>query len=226
MRLRRITLPALLVLTLPLCARAQDPHVHSEYSKDEDTSRVYTDFMHVMDTPEQFMQLQLGARFRGRQMKKAPGVLLEIWSISRKALYRGGGKKGTKLTVTVDGETAQSPVRYMRLKGVTRHGKDLFIDESEFLSTLGGLFKVESPLPDDAKIRSGKKIDGMKMERMFVSMSAETFLKIAAARKIELMLDNTAFGFTDNHLNTIRDLARRITPGADAKDSADKTPTP
>lgn len=220
MKFNGITLLIFFTLVLPAYAYPQDPHVSTKYMKESKQTRVSTDFMFAIDTPSQFLQVQLSFRYPNQQLLKPPRrIALAITSYTREVLYRREADR--KFLIIADGDSLRfNATSYQLLKGETKNGKDRFWFEwdstwpfpagqvEEIFKGLG----YESPLPDGAQIRAGKNVDGVFMERIFVELKSERLLEIAKVHKLEFQLGNTKFGFTENQMNTIRDFAEYVTP--------------
>jgi TonB family protein len=186
---------------------AQDTHVHTRSVKDSKTTIVETDLMYLINTPQQFMQLGLVARYPNERLDKPPKKIdLIIWSFSREAMYRES--KGPALKVNTDGEAwSVSPQAYLVFKGETKNGQDIFWGEKR--PDLG----QPSPLPETTLVRAGEGITGLFMEQVFFELKPDQLIKIAGAKKVELQMGMTRLEFTEAHMNTIRDFNSRLAPG-------------
>jgi hypothetical protein len=192
--------------TFPLPVTPQDSHVHSEYVKDIKKTKVSTDLIYVVNIPAQFVQVQLSSIYQGENLTKPPSnITLLIWSYSREAMYRK--EEGKKLSVLTDGESwVLGRLGSLVMKGETKRGKDAFYSENN--PALG----MQVPLPMHAQVRGGKDVSGLVMEWMFVAMKPEQLLRLVNAKKVELQLGDTAFEFTDDQMNTVREFVRQLTP--------------
>ena len=63
MKFRRQLPLLLLVFALPVCARAQS--VRTEYMKDSKQTAVETNLLYLLNTPEQFVEMQLRGLYKG-----------------------------------------------------------------------------------------------------------------------------------------------------------------
>lgn len=214
---RQLALFILLTLLSSPDALCQAPHVHTEYLEKGRRTRVYTDAMHVIDTPSQFMLVELSSSYPKQQLVKPPDrIFLRISSITKKVLYRQSPDTAPKVIITGDGESLKfdRPSR-LELKGGTWEGREVF-----WLAPIFPLFlepkdkglAFESPLPEGGQVRAGKGVEGLYMEQIALELKPMQLLKIANAQNIEVELGGTRFGFTKNHMSTIRDFARRLTP--------------
>ncbi len=101
MTLCKVCLLALALLLLPPAAYGQDPHVYSEYKEQLKATIVYTDKMHLLDTPEQVVDVELN--FRLRKSEKQPRrVDLMLWSHAKTLRYQK--ERGKDLAVIIDGQ--------------------------------------------------------------------------------------------------------------------------
>jgi TonB family protein len=206
-----LLLPTLLLfgaLFFPPPAGAQDPHVRTRFVKETKTTIVETDWMYLVNTPQQFMQLGLVTRYPNERPEKPPRKInLVVWSFSGAVMYREN--KGPLLKFNTDGESwSVSPEAYLVFKGETKNGQDLFWAEKR--PDLG----QPSLLPETARVRKDGGVSGVFMEQVFIALTPDQLAKIAGAHKVELQLGVTKLALTDEYLSTIRDFNRRLTPGA------------
>jgi hypothetical protein len=202
MKLRR-QLPLLfLVLALPLCARAQS--VSTRYMKDSKQTAVETNLLYLLNTPEQFVEMQLRGFYKGETLVKMPDkVLISFWSVSKKALYR----PAAQLNAVADGEQlkvgSEEPVS---MTGETKDGKDIFYSDNR--PGLG----IQVPIPSTATVRNAKGVTGLAMEWITLDLKTEQLLKISAAKQAELHLGGTTLPLTEGQMSIIRDFASRLKP--------------
>jgi len=188
--------------------RAQDPHVHTRFIKESKTTMVETDLMYLINTPVQFVQVGLVARHPGERLEKPPKKIdLLIWSFSRDVMYRAD--KDHTVILRADGESwSITPELYAVFKGDTKNGQDVFWNEKR------PVIGEPSPLPDNAQVRAQGGVNGLFMEQIFVELKPEQLTKIANAKKVEIQLGISKFGFTDEYLSTTRDFNSRLIPGS------------
>lgn len=199
----------LIVISMFVITRGQttDSHVRTEYLPKVKMTKVETDAMFVINTPEQFMQLSLVARYPTQQLVKPPKTVnITIFSNSPRLMYES--TKDQNLTVVTDGETWKAgELTYWSGKGErTKAGQEIFVNEKR--PGLG----LENPLPASALVREGKDIDRLYMEWLLIDLKMEQFAKIARAGTVEFQIGKTRFQFTENQMNTVRAFASRITP--------------
>jgi TonB family protein len=203
---------------IPPPANAQDTHVHTRYVKESDTTVTETDWMYIINTPQQFMQLGLVARQPNEQSSKSPRKInLAVWSFSREVMYRED--KSHTLNINTDGENwSVSPEAYLVFKGETENGQDIFWAEKRQ--------KIGRPslLPKTAQVKAQGSINGLFMEQIFVELKPDQLLKIAKAGKVEMQLGATRLEISNDYLSTIRAFNNRVVLGAQpATESAEQT---
>ncbi len=229
LKFHQFSLLILFVLVSPLWARSQDRHVHTEYLEKVKQTRVYTDSMHVIDTPSQFMFVELVARYPKQQLiKPSNEIYLKISSVTKQALYGKAWSATKKFIITADEESIHfDPPSYEALNGGTLNGKDVFfgtypspIDILRAINrarvnpnrSVEDRIAYESTLPSDAQIMKGNGINGLLMERIVIMLNHKKLLRLANAQKTEVKLGDTTIWFTKNQTHTIREFSKRITP--------------
>ena len=207
----KLSKPAFLILAFYLSfvttGQAQDTHIRSEYMPKFKMTKVESDMMFVINTPDQFMQLGLIARYPNQQLVTPPkNVSLTIFSNSPKPLYES--KKDQNLTAVTDGQSWKAgELQYWSGKGSkTDKGQEMFASEER--PGLG----LQNPLPPDAKVSQGKAIDQLYLEWLTIDLKPEQFARVAQSQKVEFQIGKTKFQFTDSQMNTIRAFASSITP--------------
>ena len=208
MKLYRATLSILIFgMFVSTVGQTQDPHVRTEYLPKIKMTKVETDMMFVINTPEQFMQIGLIARYPKQQLITPPKTInLTIFSNSPKLVYEN--TKDQNLIVVTDGESWKAgELKYWSGKGErTKEGREIFVNEKR--PGLG----LETFLPATARVREGKDIDRLYMEWLLIDFKIEQFSKIAKAKTVEFRIGRTGFQFTENQMNTIRTFSSLITP--------------
>lgn len=196
----------LLLLATCVTGNAQDSGVHSEYMKDNKTTRVETSMLYVYNTPDQFVQLALRSWYKGEKLTSAPAkVDLEVLSFSKNPLYKKD--KDRALVIVADGQ--ESPIgnlTSMIMKGETKNGVDSFF-------AVGGNpnLGVQVAVSQSAQIKAGGNLNGITMEWMNLSMKPDQFLKLAKAAKLEFRIGTTSLPLTDRQLEIIHSFANQIT---------------
>ena len=196
----------LLLLATCVTADAQDTGVHTEYMKDNKTTRVETSMLYVYNTPDQFVELTLFSWYKGEKLTSAPTkVDLEVFSFSKNPLYKKD--KDRALVIVADGQ--ESPIGMLTnvvMKGETNKGVDSFY-------AVGGNpnLGMQVPVPPSAQIKAAGNVNGMTMEWMGISMKPDQFLKLAKAAKLEFRIGTTSLPLTDKHVEIIHNFANKIT---------------
>jgi hypothetical protein len=201
-----VRLLSLLLLATCVTGNAQESGIHTEYMKDNKTTRVETSMLYVYNTPDQFVQLTLRSWYKGEKLTSAPTkVDLEVFSFSKDPLYKKD--KDRALVIVADGQ--ESPIgklTNMVMKGETRNGVDSFF-------AVGGNPNVgmQVPVPPSAQIKAGGNLNGITMEWMGISMKPDQFLKLAKAGKLEFRIGTTSLPLTDRQMEIIHNFANQIT---------------
>src|SRR5260221_5652057 len=167
-RHRIVFLSLLMLLGSPL-ASAQAPGVHTEYMKDNKTTRVETSLLYVQNAPDQFVELMLRSWYKGETLSKAPTrVDLEIFSLSKKPLYQGD----KALVLLADGqELPIGSVSDLVLTGETKNGAETFYGVRGNPNV-----GMQVPVPQSAEIKArGNGVSGLSLEWMGIDMKPEQF---------------------------------------------------
>lgn len=206
MNKRHALFPVLLILATYAICNGQESGIHTEYMKDNKTTRVETNVLYVYNTPEQFVELVLRSWYKGEKLTSPPTkVDVEVFSFAKSPLYKKD--KDRSLVIVADGQ--EYPVGNLTntvMKGETKNGVDSFF-------AVGGNPNVgmQVPVPQSAQIRTGGNLNGVTMEWMGISMKPDQFLKIAKAAKLEFRIGGTSLPLNDRHVEIIHNFANQIT---------------
>ena len=194
----QLLLIVLLTLASPVMVSAQDPHVHARYSSDEGKTNVRTDWLYLINTPQQFMELLLNAEYSGQQPKSPPDkVDLLIWSYSKSPLYKNDNSR--RLVIKTDGESwSVDPKNYQVYKGESKNGLDIFWEEKRPIVGQPGSLSAA------AQINEGKGLNGLFIEQIYFQVNLDQLLKIENAKVVEAQLGATGLSFSAGQLDTIR----------------------
>ncbi len=196
----------LLVLATCVSANAQDTGVHTEYMKDNKTTRVETSMLYVHNTPDQFVELIFRSWYKGEKLTSPPTkVDLEVLSFSKDPLYKKD--KDRAFVIVADGqESTMGNLSSSVMKGETVKGVDTFF-------VVGGNpnLVVQVAVPPSARIKASGNLNGITMEWMNLSMKPDQFLKLAKAAKLEFRIGTTSLPLTDKHVEIIHNFANKIT---------------
>lgn len=178
----------LLILILPVVLFGQTPHLKTAYDKESNRTQVLANTLYLVNTPEQFIQLQLGGVIWGRQpLFPAEEVVLEFYSFGSTAKYKD--LKSRRLTVVLD-------------------GKELQLGTLEYQSMSGE--KAGKALPTVAKV-GGK----LNLERLTIHLAAEQIGLLGRGTRVELRIADTAIPMDDVHMGILREFASYVMPPAD-----------
>ena len=196
----------LLVLTTYVTANPQGSGVHTEYMKDNKTTRVETNTLYVYNTPDQFVELTLRSWYKGEKLTAPPSkVDVEVFSFSKNPLYKKD--KDRAFVIVADGqESPLGNLSNMVMKGESKNGVDNFF-------AVGGNPNVgiQVAVPQSAQIKAGGDLTGITMEWMSLTMKPDQFLKLAKAAKLEFRIGTTSLPLNDRHVEIIHNFANQIT---------------
>lgn len=197
-------LPLFLVLATCLTCMAQNSGIHTEYMKDNKTTRVETSMLYVYNTPDQFVQLMLRSWYKGEKLTSPPTkVDIEIFSFSKTQIYKND--KDRSLVIIADGQEAViGNLKNLVMKAETKNGVDSFFAGNPNVG-------IQVPVPQSAQIKAGGNLNGVTLEWMSTSMKADQFLKLAKAAKLEFRVGNTSLPLNDRHLEIVHNFANQIT---------------
>lgn len=201
-----LLLVVLFILASPALASAQDPHVRAEYSSDEGKTSVRTDWLYLINNPQQFVELLLNARYSGQQLKSPPDkVDLLIWSFSKNPLYRN--ENSQRLVIKTDGESWSIDQKsYAVYKGESKDGLDIFWEEKRpVVGQPGSLSAV-------AQINGGRGINGLFIEQILFQLKPDQLLKMVNAKVLEAQLGSTGLSFSASQMDTMRSFLSQIYP--------------
>jgi hypothetical protein len=196
---------SLLLLASCVTANAQDTGVHTEYMKDNKTTRVESSMLYVSNTPDQFVELRLLSWYKGEKLTAPPAkVDLEVLSFSKDPLYKKD--KDRAFVIVADGqESTMGNLSNSVMKGETVKGVDTFF-------VVGGNpnLGVQVDVPPSARIKAGGNLNGITMEWMNLSMKPDQFLKLAKAAKLEFRIGATSLPLTDKQVEIVHNFANKI----------------
>lgn len=206
MKTLRVLFSVLLTLNCLPVIYAQDSHVHVRHSDDGHKTLVQTEWMYLLNTPQQLVQATLNSQFEGQRLPNTTDkVDLLIDSFSREVLYRDS--KTQALLIKTDGESwSVNPKTYTSFKGETKKGQDIFWQEKR------SLMGLPSRLPATAQIKEEEGVNGLFMEELYYQLTLEQLQKITNAKTVEVQLGTSPISFSINQANTIRGFQSLLNP--------------
>lgn len=206
--MRHFRTPMALALTLLFfCVGfSQSSKVRSSYMKDVKRTKVETFLLYVMNTPDQFVELQLHAVYKGEKpVKPAEQLGLTIFSLAKKAQFRGDTQE---LFATTGGDRWRVGTGTRTgFKGDTNKGVESFLSENR--PDMG----MQVPFPQSAAVRNaGGDVNGLTMEWVEINIKPEQLSKLAAASEVRFQLGSTTFALNEEHLQILRDFVSQLTP--------------
>lgn len=204
--MKRLLFIFLAALMFAAAAQAQDDGVGSEYVKSDKSTRVYTASLYAVNTPEQFLEIQLEAWYKGEKLATPPAkVTLAVYSFSKKPIFE---KQKRTLVVAHDGgELKVGEFSEVLLKGTTLKGVDTFFPEDGTADN-----GIQIPVPTSAVVKAGGKVDGLVMEMMNLTMKTDQFMQFAKSSKMELRIGTASLPLNELQVQIMHRFADRITP--------------
>lgn len=184
----------------------QDAHVHTQYVNNSNKTTVQTDWLYLLNTPQQFLELILNIQYTGQRLKNPPEKIdLLIWSFSKEVIYKEN--KYQKLQITTDGEQWSIDAKtYLAFKGETKDGLDIFWEEKR------PLIGEPGRLPAIAQVKGEQGVNGLFMEQFYYQLKPDQLLKISTAKTVEAQLGGTKLSFSMNQMNIIRSFLSQVQP--------------
>lgn len=190
-----------------LSVEGQTSGVRTEYMKDDKTTRVETNLLYVVNTPEQFVELQLRSWYKGEKLTSgATKVEIAFYSFSKSQLYKKD--KDRVVVILGDGvETKVGTLTNTAFKGETENGIDTFF-------AVGGNenLGMQVPVPQSAQIKAGGSMTGVNMEMMDITIKPEMFLKLVRSSDFELRVGGIPIVLNDRHREILRNFTEQISP--------------
>ncbi|HEX5702776.1 MAG TPA: hypothetical protein VFX97_06230 [Pyrinomonadaceae bacterium] len=193
---------------------AQESHVVSRYEKSIDRTIVHSDVLYVVNTPSQFMQIQLIGRYpgKGKPSQMPDRIYFEFYSFAPSALYQPDAKH--RLLVKADAKVLDfGLLTYSNVEGKKKDPKDISNPKAP-KSNLG--FSVS--LPSAAVVTTAHKKDELTVEFMSIDELSLADLKLLArANEVAMKIGDTVFPLRPMQKTILREFADTITPAnADA----------
>jgi hypothetical protein len=190
--MKRFDVSALLLM-LAVSASAfgqgQRARVRAEYDQERGHTHVAANVLYLLNTPEQFVELQLRGQYWGKRLLfTADEVSLEFYSFSAAAKYRD--EKSRRLVAVLDGkEFDLGPATY----------KTISADKAGEL------------LPKNARL-SGKPL----LEVLIAKVEPAHASALADARRVEFRLSDLRLALDDEHMSILREFNSfvNLAPGA------------
>ena len=202
------TLVTIVLITVPV-VRGQESHVETRYYKDTNRTVLTSDLIYVINSPSQFMQIQLVGRFAGQgKPTQLPDKLnLQFYSFTRDPVYQTDTNH--RLRAKVDDQVFDfGLLTYAKLDG---KGKDE--KEKTNPNPVGGNLGVEFSIPDAAVITKVVNRSLLTAEIMSTRGLAVSDLRtLAAGKDVVLRVGDTVFRLTPVHLAILREFAEAIAP--------------
>jgi hypothetical protein len=193
----------LLIILLGQTGGAPTP-IHTDYDKYWHWTEIKTNWLYVLNSPDQFLQLKLIARFDGKQMPRTGPTALQIEVISHAPKHKYvtppeliAIADGVELRI---GKMDEHPNQ--ALMGMFKGGRE------------GGQSMVNevSPVPASAAILAQHKIGDLAAEWIVANINWEDLTTLAKARKIDWRLNETEFSFIEVQATRLRQFVAAVTP--------------
>ena len=203
-------------------AFAQESHVESRYEKSVNRTIVHSDVLYVVNTPSQFMQIQMVGRYsgKGKPSDMPDRISFEIYSFAPSALYQLDAKH--RLLVKADDKVLDfGLLAYSNAEGKKKNPKDKS-NPKEPKRNLG----IDVNLPEAAVIATSHKKDELTVEFMSIEGLGLADLKmLASASDLAMKVGDTVFKFRPMQAAILREFTDTITP-ANYDSLVSKEPVP
>ena len=200
---RRLVSAILFLLIGSSFASAQETHIDSRYIKEIDRTVVRSDVLYVVDTPDQFIQLQLTGRYpkKGPPTEAPDRLSFEFGSFTRLPLYKLD--ESHRLAVKADDRILD--LGLMSYSEMHESGKDKYFARD---ATLG----YNTTLPPTALVRKTVPSE-LTFERMSVSGIRPSELStMAQAQQLIMKIGSTVFALRPTQMAILREFAASVIP--------------
>jgi hypothetical protein len=182
----RPAVPLILAALLAPHAHGQKLRVEEKYDRASDTTELAAHVLYLLNTPEQFVQLQMRGQHSGRQqLLPAYGIRLEIYSFAAKKRFND-----PRVTRGLVGVADGRPIKFEWWSYDTAEGD-----------------KARQFLPRAAGV-GGKPV----LEYLSFVAEIEQLAQLAGAREAELRLGPARLALDDTHKAIMREFVARTTP--------------
>lgn len=199
----RFTSFALLLLLLGQTGGPPVPirTVYDDYWK---WTEIRTNWLYVLNAPDQFLQLKLVGRFNGKIMPKTGPTALQVEIISHAPKHKYvtppelvAIADGVELRI---GRMEEHP--NLELLGMFKGGRE------------GGQSMVNtvSPVPATAAVLAQHKVGDLAGEWIVTDVSWEVLTALAKANKIDWRLGETGFSFMEVQVTRLKQFVAAVTP--------------
>lgn len=187
----------------------QDSHVQITYDKATDRTVVRSDFLYVINTPSQFMEIQLVGRYRGPGKPSQPPdkLYIEFSSFSADPIYQEDARH--HLRVKADNQIIDfGLLSYARLDEKGKAEKSRTNPKP-----LRSNFDFGAALPSAAVISASKRSQPLTLELMSVTDLTPSNLKaLADAAEVVMRLGQDVFRLTPMQQRILREFADSVSP--------------
>ncbi len=193
----------LMLLLLGQTSQVADP-IHTVYDSYWKWTEIKTNWLYVLNDPDQFLQLKLIARFNGKQMPKTGPTALQIEIISNASTYKYSSRP--PLVAVADGVELQigkmEPSPELELLGMFKGGRQ---------AGQSGINQI-SPVPLTAAVLSRHKLQELSAEWLVTNISWEDLTALTKASQIDWKLGDTKFSFIEIQLTRLKQFVKAVTP--------------
>jgi hypothetical protein len=198
----------LLLLSLLMAQTDKAPApIHVSYDDSMKSTEIKTNWLYVLNAPDQFLQMKLVARFRGKQMPQTGPTTFEIEVISQAPKHRY--ENLPTLIAVADGvevkigKMDQHPIQAFMgvFNGGQKHSEEL-------------VNNTLSPVPQSAAVLTQHKAAELVGEWIVTKISVEHLTTLARAGKIDWKLGNTEFSFNEIQLTRLRQFVEATKVGS------------
>ena len=205
--------PAVIIFIFSLAAltsaRAQESYVQARYEKSIDRTIVHSDVFYVINTPSQFMQIQLVGRYpgQGKPVKMPDPIYVEFYSYAPEPLYQIDSKH--RLLVKADTKVIDfGLLSYWNVEGKGKVAKERANAKPPKTNPD---FSVS--VPATAVITTTHKKEDLTVEFLSIAELSLADLKLLAdAEDLVMKIGDTVFRFRPIHKTILHQFAQSISP--------------
>ena len=193
------------LIVLASQTNVQSSAIHDSYDESNDSTEIKTNWLYVMNAPEQFLQLRLVGRFKGRTMPNTGPTALQIEVLSH--AVRSHYVVPPDLIAIADGVeikvgrmTAHPNLRQL---GISSGGPP----------PAGQVMAMRiSAIPSSASVVVSNKLQDLSGEWLVTDVSWEALTALAKANKIVWRIGSDNFSFVDIQVARLKQFVAAVTP--------------
>jgi hypothetical protein len=197
-----------MALAMSAVTRGQDSHVLTRYEKGIDRTVVHSDLLYVVNTPSQFIQIQMVGRYpkQGKPTEPPDRIYVEFFSFAAKPLYQMD--VAHRLQVKADDQILD-----FGLLSYSNVADKIAEKNKEKSKQIKSNLAVQAQLPATALISANRKSTGLTLELMSIQeLSLADLTRMARANVVLMKIGDTIFRLTPIHMTILREFVAAISP--------------